>query len=500
MNRHRPLRRALATLALALVTGVFAPLATAQQVQYPTFVDPEFREVWERYDRPVFFGEASRSYTWGGQVSGRLEEPYEQGPEGEHVVQYFDKSRMEINNPDADKGNPFFVTQGLLARDMIRGEIQEGDTRFRQVEPAQIPFGDLDDVDTASPTYASFGGVLDAPPVPAGQPLTARIDRAGNVGDGAPSRGVTSAGVVPGTTNHSIAAPFFEFIQQSGLVYEDGGNRTEALFTPTFYVTGYPITEAYWARVKAAGAFRDVLIQCFERRCLTYTPQNNPEFRVELANTGLQYFNWRYPQSRDNAAPRIGGLEVRDVTATSATLAWKTDEAATTEVRFGTTDEYDRYQGDLSLVTEHVITLNDLRPNQEYRFQVSSADAAGNAATGAAGAFRTRPQSAPPAVGAVTATVTDTTATLAFTTTPATTVRVIYYASATPENKTNVMVSGPPAARHAVTLTGLAPGTQYTYQIVASGETGQTITPPQTFTTTGLTTTATITSATTAGQ
>ena len=106
MNRHRPLRRALATLALALVTGVFAPLATAQQVQYPTFVDPEFREVWERYDRPVFFGEASRSYTWGGQVSGRLEEPYEQGPEGEHVVQYFERAGWRSTTPTPTRATP----------------------------------------------------------------------------------------------------------------------------------------------------------------------------------------------------------------------------------------------------------------------------------------------------------------------------------------------------------------------------------------------------------
>jgi hypothetical protein len=45
---------------------------------------------------------------------------YQEGPDGQHLVQYFDKSRMEINKPDADPNDPFFVTQGLLARDMIR--------------------------------------------------------------------------------------------------------------------------------------------------------------------------------------------------------------------------------------------------------------------------------------------------------------------------------------------------------------------------------------------
>jgi hypothetical protein len=39
---------------------------------------------------------------------------------------------------------------------------------------------------------------------------------------------------------------------------------------------------------------QDVLIQCFERRCLTYTPGNTPEWRVEQGNVGLHYFRWRY--------------------------------------------------------------------------------------------------------------------------------------------------------------------------------------------------------------
>jgi hypothetical protein len=38
-----------------------------------------------------------------------------------------------------------------------------------------------------------------------------------------------------------------------------------------------------------------VLIQAFERRVLTYTPDNTPEFRVEMGNIGLHYKTWRHP-------------------------------------------------------------------------------------------------------------------------------------------------------------------------------------------------------------
>jgi hypothetical protein len=39
------------------------------------------------------------------------------------------------------------------------------------------------------------------------------------------------------------------------------------------------LTAAY----EVAGDYRDVLIQCFERRCLTYTPGNSPGFETEAA-------------------------------------------------------------------------------------------------------------------------------------------------------------------------------------------------------------------------
>jgi hypothetical protein len=63
------------------------------------------------------------------------------------------------------------------------------------------------------------------------------------------------------------------------------------------FVLGYPITEPYWTTVKVGGVPKDVLIQVFERRALTYTPSNSPAFRVEMGNVGQHYFRWRYGTS-----------------------------------------------------------------------------------------------------------------------------------------------------------------------------------------------------------
>jgi hypothetical protein len=175
----------VSVVLLALVLGPFAQpaRATAAQIEYPTFASTAFQQTWERLDHPVYYGDASRSYTWGGKIGDGVQEPYREGPDGQHLVQYFDKSRMEINNPDGDPSAPFFVTQGLLARDLIRGELQVGNSAFVPAPqgPAQVPFGDLDDTQAASPVYASFKPVLGAPPAPAGQTITAPLDRAGNV-------------------------------------------------------------------------------------------------------------------------------------------------------------------------------------------------------------------------------------------------------------------------------------------------------------------------------
>ena len=130
-----------------------------------------------------------------------------------------------------------------------------------------------------------------------GAPLTQRVDRAGHVTTDAAlaGRGVTAAFhvAVPGL-NHQVASPFWDFMNSQALVYQNGAYETASLFSNPFYATGYPITEAYWARVKVAGTEQDVLMQCFERRCLTYTPGNAVGWQVEMGNVGRHYSEWRY--------------------------------------------------------------------------------------------------------------------------------------------------------------------------------------------------------------
>ena len=82
-------------------------------------------------------------------------------------------------------------------------------------------------------------------------------------------------------------------MNQTGSVEESGAIRSGQVFAwlPTM---GFPIAEPYWTRAVVGGVERDVLVQLFQRRVLSYTPGNPRGFEVEMGNVGQHYYAWRY--------------------------------------------------------------------------------------------------------------------------------------------------------------------------------------------------------------
>jgi hypothetical protein len=91
-----------------------------------------------------------------------------------------------------------------------------------------------------------------------------------------------------------IPTVFWDFMTSEGTVADRSLFFHGRLFENPFYATGLPMTEAYWMHIPVGGEWKDVLTQCFERRCLTYTPSNPPGWQVEAGNIGQHYFRWRY--------------------------------------------------------------------------------------------------------------------------------------------------------------------------------------------------------------
>jgi hypothetical protein len=281
-------------LRAALVVGLLiGTLPVFSANAYP-IEEPIFDRTWARTDLPVAQGRVDRTWMWGPQ--GHTEafmEPYTDAPGGERLVQYTDKSHMEDNSYRADP--PWDVTNGLIAQELISGEMQTGDDTFEQREPAQVHVAGDSHPDT--PTYASFNRVLDHEPIPTDWDIIQTIDQSGTVSadESLAQYGVTAAYHVP-DTNHTVASVFWEFMNASGEVYENGEYRHDNLFENPFFAVGFPITEAYWVHVPVDGEWQDVLTQCFERRCLTFTPGNDEGWQVEAGNIGQHYYEWRYEQ------------------------------------------------------------------------------------------------------------------------------------------------------------------------------------------------------------
>ena len=266
-----------------------------------TFASPAFKTAWERSDALVAQGAVSRTWLWGPTPGPAMQEPWAESPGGARQVQYFDKGRMEITNPGTPPTDPFFVTNGLLATELISGQVQLGANTFAARAPAEIPVaGDRDD--PTAPTYASFNSVASFPGADrrvadaTGQPVNQALARDGTVTTWAPPNpdyGLKVAYFDP-TTGHNIPDVFWTFLNNPGTVLENGQVVPRRLFDPWYSLTGLPISEAYWSSVKIAGKYSDVLIQAFQRRVLTYAPHNPTGFQVEMGNIGLHYLEWRY--------------------------------------------------------------------------------------------------------------------------------------------------------------------------------------------------------------
>jgi hypothetical protein len=176
------LLRVLAVAGLFLGVSVAAggPPALAQ---VGGFADQAFQDLWTRTDSLVATHFVARSWIWGPQAGQARLEPWIQAPGGQRLVQYFDKARMEISNPNGDRTSDYFVTTGLLTIDMVRAQVQVGEHEF-------IPHADCtivvagDFTDQNAPTYTSFRSVMsDNGSHRAGKTLgswaTGSLDRAG---------------------------------------------------------------------------------------------------------------------------------------------------------------------------------------------------------------------------------------------------------------------------------------------------------------------------------
>ncbi len=252
----------------------------------PTTAQPAVAALWVQLDGGVHYQTAGHTWTLGPIIRAVATEPYREVPGGARTVYYFDKARVEVTDPSSTDPRKN-LTLGLLVRDMVLGVVQIGDQRFISVSPAAIPLaGDLLEND-AAPTYASlrnlvtFGdrAVERRAPVRLGEPVTELLQRNGTVLPATITQPDVRIAFYEAQSGHNIPAVFWDWLGRQPW--------------PWIILTGLPISEPYWVRTRVHGEERLVLVQAFERRVLTYDPQNPEAWRVEWGNVGLHYRVWR---------------------------------------------------------------------------------------------------------------------------------------------------------------------------------------------------------------
>ncbi len=288
-------------IALA-VTNLTPTYAAPFDGKRQSFLDGRFGVVWTRTDAEQVRG--GRTWYWGPGGWFDYAEFYRESPNSLRMVQYFDKARMELNRPYDSSGPQQGVTNGLLVKEMVSGRMQLGDNPYDvdYREASDVPVAGNPRRDNAEgPGYGVFVGVAtvdngyrDAQRL--GQRVNTTIDRAGNLGirDDL-ARPETEIVQYNSVTGHNIPRIFWDFMNLQGPVMVNG-NVTTGPVVDWLFAIGLPITDSYWTRAQVGTADRDVLVQLFERRALTYTPDNPDGYKVEMGNVGQHYFQWRYPQ------------------------------------------------------------------------------------------------------------------------------------------------------------------------------------------------------------
>ncbi len=262
----------------AVPTGVTLPPGVAKS-------DSAVQGIWWNADGAVQNLSASQTWLWGPDTFAAPTEPYAESPGGQRQVYYFDKSRMEITDPNGDRSSQWFVTNGLLVRDMIQGAVQVGNSSFTPAEPATVPLAGDDTQNPNAPTYASLKNLTSlgngfSQPDRTGQQVTATLTRNGTVGQNTSLPAKTSYTYYDTTTSVNVAGVLWTWMNAQSWQW--------------IYVLGHPISDPYWVQTNVKGVNQWVLVQAFERRVVTFTPANEPAWQIEMGNVGRAYYEWRY--------------------------------------------------------------------------------------------------------------------------------------------------------------------------------------------------------------
>jgi phosphodiesterase/alkaline phosphatase D-like protein len=201
--------------------------------------------------------------------------------------------------------------------------------------------------------------------------------RAKAVGDGAAQYGADKSfttSVTPPTVTTSSATSLTPTSARLNANLVSLGTKSSVTVSCLWKVSGGTYTETTGQAKNAAGAvFADLS---------GLTQGTTYYYKVKVVGDGDPvYGEEKSFTTTDGAPPVISVVNSNDITKTGATITWTTNEAATSQIEYGLTEEYDSSTTlDTNLVTSHSVDLTGLKAGKAYHYRVISIDAANNRA------------------------------------------------------------------------------------------------------------------------
>jgi hypothetical protein len=235
---------------------------------------------------------------------------------------------------------------------------------------------------------------------------------------------------------------------------------------------GYALNSGYFANAGYDNAPLHALKDGASGGNGVYLYGANSAFPANSSGASNYWVDVVFSQVATSTPPVLSNIQATQITSSAATIAWTTDKAATSLVKYGLTAGYGSSASDASPITNHSVALTGLLPNTAYHFQVQSTDVAGNTISSSDLTFSTAPRrTTPPVITNVQATaVTTSGATITWVTDEPSNSQVNYgtssaYGSSTPVNGTAV-------TNHSIQLDGLSANTSYHFQVVSEDSEG----------------------------